>query len=121
MNLESVLVSPGGLIILAAIVVIAVNAFSYALLCQVRNLVSDALTEDNGFAGDHAVATYTKLLFGEVMRGSFFTPSTVVSGNRANDRICRVVERSAQFARIKESASWVRNLPPPFHLIPYCV
>lgn len=121
MNLESVLASPGGIIILLGLAVIAVNAFSYALYSQVKSLVTNALQEGDGFAGDQTVATYTKLLYGEVMRGSFFTPTTVVTGSRANDHICRRVERSAAYARIRESASWVRNLPPPFHLIPYCV
>jgi hypothetical protein len=121
MNLESLLAGPGGLIVLLVLVVIGVNVFSYALLSQVKSLVTSALQEGDGFAGDETVATYTKLLFGEVMRGSFFTPSTAVSGNRANDRICRSVERSADFARIKDQASWVRNLPPPLHLVPYCV
>lgn len=119
MNLESALAGPGGLLLLLVLVAVGVNVFSYALYSQVKSLVTSALQESEGFAGGETVATYTKLLYGEVMRGSFFTPTTVVSGNRANDRICRAVERSAEFLRIKEHASWVRNLPINF--IPYCV
>jgi len=121
MNFESALTGPGALMLLLLIVAILVNAYSYWIYNAVRNLVVRALEENNGLAGDNTVATYAKLLYGEAMRGKFFTPSTAVSGNRANDRICRRVERSADFARVKELASWVRDLPPPFNLIPYCV
>ena len=121
MNLESVVNGPGAFMLLLLIVGLLVNAYSYWIYNAVRNLVVQALEENDGLVGDHTVATYAKLLYGEVMRGKFFTPSTAVSGNRANDRICRRVERSADFARVKELASWVRDLPPPFNLIPYCV
>ena len=121
MNFESVLTGPGSIMLLLAIVCLAVNAYSVWLYTQVSNLVRQALEAKESLAGDHTVATYTKLLFGEVMRGKFFTPSQAVSGNRANDRICREVERSADFARLKELASWVRDLPPPFNAVPYCV
>jgi hypothetical protein len=121
MNFESVLTGPGALMLLLLIVGLLVNAYSYWIYNGVRNLVTQALQENDGLAGDHTVATYAKLLYGEAMRGKFFTPSAAVSGNRANDRICRRVERSADYARIKELASWVRDLPPPFNIIPYCV
>lgn len=121
MNFESVLTGPGGIMLLLVIVCLALNAYSYWLYTQVANLVRQALEAKESLAGDHTVVTYTKLLYGEVMRGKFYTPTTAVSGNRANDRICREVERSVDFARLKELASWVRDMPPPFNCIPYCV
>lgn len=121
MNFEYALAGPGGLMLILFVVGLLINAFSYWLYNAVRNLVVQALEENDGLAGDHTVATYAKLLYSEAMRGKFFTPSSAVSGNRANDRICRRVERSADYARIKELASWVRDLPPPLNLIPYCV
>lgn len=121
MNFESALSGPGALMLLLLVVAVAVNAYSFWVYSGVRNLVVQVLEENDGLAGDHTVATYAKLLYGEAMRGRFYTPSQAVSGNRANDRICRRVERSAEFARLKELASWVRDLPPPFNVIPYCV
>lgn len=121
MNFESVLTGPGGVMLLVAVVVLLINGYSLWIHSAVKSLVVQALEGKGGLAGDGTVAIYTKLLFGEVMRGRFFTPSTAISGNRANDRICRQVERSGEFAHLKELASWVRDLPPPFHVVPYCV
>jgi hypothetical protein len=121
MNFQSALSGPGGLMLILLVVAVAVNVYSYWIYNGVRSLVVQALQSKDGIAGNHTVATYAKLLYSDAMRGRFYTPSQAVSGNRANDRICRQVERSEQYAHLKELASWVRDLPPPFNLVPYCV
>lgn len=118
-NAAAFLTDPRGLLLLAGLVLVVVNAFSFSLYNRVLNLVVETAGAKESLVGDNVARLYAKYLFGQVMAGTFFTPNMVALGNPENDRIVRSVKRAPAFARIRELASWVRNLPINF--IPYCV
>ncbi len=111
--------NPTGFLVALAVAVVVVNGISLYLYNQVLNLVCEKAGEGERLVGDNVARQYAGYLFGQVMASKFFTPNKVAIGNPENDRIVRSVKKSAQYTRIVEFASWVRNLPINF--VPYCV
>ena len=114
MNFEYALAGPGGLMLILLVVGLLINAFSYWLYNAVRNLVVQALEENDGLAGDHTVATYAKLLYSEAMRGKFrnsyekpepFVPGQVTEVSWTLPDVCHTFRRGHR-VMVQVQSSW---------------
>lgn len=97
---------------------LAVNGFSFYLWCRLRTLVVKTSAEADALIGDNVAHLYSKYLFSQVMSGRFFSGSRmVVIGDPERDEVIRAVKGSPEYQRIRQMASYVRDVPINF--LPY--
>ena len=102
------------------LIVLAVNGFSFYLWCRLRALIVEKSSESDAVIGDNVALLYTKYLFSQVMAGQFFKgPRMVVIGNPERDQVIRAVKGSPEYQRIRQMASYVKDVPINF--LPYLV
>lgn len=92
--------------------VVLANLYGLYLWYRIRNLVFKTADEMEKFVGEHVGVIYTRYLYYSIAVGRCnIVPKMVMQGNPELSPIIKAVKATVEFDRIRELASWIRELP----------